>query len=242
MERRPCGWRPLRSTIHVEFDPTAIPTAQELQNQFAELHARVQMLPLLDPYLAAEVAAECDMLLERIGRSFEHQPFERQEVHVDICRLRHLPLPPRDDMTPSRPEFVNLAGECRKEIEELRKTNTAIRDELPRTKAEEIEIDGRKVSARRVDTIIKRLDDLERQLGDLKRRGLAAHAHKDRVVWPKEFERISGLEDEIKKLKPADRGPDISKLPTPLLKLIVVDQEIGRRMKLVGQHARALMG
>ena len=112
------------------FRSTAIPTAEELQNQFAELQGRVQMLPLLDPCLAAEVSAECDRLLERIGRGFEHQPFERQEVYVDIRRLRHLLLPPRDDMTPSRREFVNLVGECRKQMEELRKTNTAIQDEL----------------------------------------------------------------------------------------------------------------
>ena len=232
----------LRSPIFVDFDPTAIPTAEELENQFAELQGRVMMLPLLDPYLAAEVAAECDTLIERIGRGFEHQPFERQEVYVDIRRLRHLLLPPRDDMTPSRREFVNLAGECRKQIEELRKTNTAIQDELVKTKAEEIELDGRKVSSRRVAAIMKRLDELERQLGDLERRGLAAHAQKDRVDWPKAFERVSGVEGEIKRLKPPDRGPDISKLPTPLLKLVVVDQEIGRRMNLVGRHARALMG
>ncbi|MGO8757439.1 MAG: Hsp70 family protein [Terracidiphilus sp.] len=231
----------LRSPIHVDFDPTAIPTAEELRNQFGELQGRVLMLPLLDPFLAAEVSAECGALLERIERGFEHQPFERQEVYVDIRRLRHLLLPPRDDMTPSRREFVNLVGECRTEMEKLRKTNTAIQDELARTKAEEIEIDGRKVSARRVNAIVKRLDDLERVLGDLEQKGLAAHGQKDRVAWPKEFERLGGVEEGIKQLKPPDRGPDISKLPTPLLKLIVLEQEINRRMNLVGRHARALM-
>jgi DNA repair exonuclease SbcCD ATPase subunit len=199
------------------------------------------MLPLLDPYLAAEVLAECDTLLERIGRGFENQPFERQEVYVEIRRLRHLLLPPKDDMSPSRREFVKLTGECRKQMEELRKTNSAIRDELAKTRAEEIEIDGRKVSPRRVNAIIKRLDELERQLADLEQSALAAHAQKNRVAWPKAFERVRGVEDEIKRLKPQDRGQDISKLPTPLLKLIVMDQEIERRMNLVGRHGRALM-
>jgi hypothetical protein len=231
----------LRSPIHVDFDPTAIPTQEELQNQYGELQGRVQMLPLLDPYLAAEVAAECDTLLARIARGFEHQPFERQEVYVEIRRLRHLLVPPKDDMTPSRREFVYLAGECKKQLEELRKTNAAIQDELVKTKAEEILIDGRKVSSRRVSAIMKRLDELERQLGDLEQRGLAAHAGKDRVAWPKEFERISGVEDEIKRLNPPDQGPDISKLPTFMIKLIVVNQEIGRRANLVGSHARALI-
>ncbi len=180
-------------------------------------------------------------MLERIGRGFEHQPFERQEVYVDIGRLRHLLLPPRDDMTPTRREFVSLAGDCRKQMEELRKTNTAIQDELVKTKAEEIEIDGRKMSFRRVNAIIKRLDDLEHQLGDLERRGLVAHAQKNRVVWPKEFERVSNIEDETKRLKPPDLRPEILKLPTPLLKLVFVAQEIDRRIDLLGKHARALM-
>ena len=79
------------------------------------------------------------------------------------------------------------------------------------------------------------------QLGDLERKGLVAHGQKNRVAWPKEFERLSGIEDGIKKLKPPDRGPDISKLPTPLLKLIVLEQEINRRINLVGRHAQALM-
>lgn len=231
----------LRSLILIDFDPTAIPTLEELQDQFAELQGLVQMLPLVDPCLAEEVAAECNMLLERIGRGFEHQPFERQEVYVDIRRLRHLLQPPKDDMSPSRRGFLNLLGECRKQMEELRKTNAAIHDVLIKSKVEEIEIDGRKVTALRVNAIMKRLDDLDGQLGDLERRGLVAHAEKNRVAWPKEFERVSGIQDQIKKLKPPDRGLDISKLPTPLIKLIILEQEISRRMNLVGQHAQALM-
>ena len=47
------------------------------------------------------------------------------------------------------------------------------------------------------------------------------------------------LAREIEKLKPP--APDISSLPTPLLKVIVIKQEIERRMNLVGRHAHAVM-
>lgn len=231
----------LRSPIDVSFDPTAIPTAKELESQFAELQGRVQILPLLDAYLAKEVAGECAILVERIERGFERQPLERQEVYVDIRRLRNLLVPPKDDMTPSRREFVSLVGECREDIIELRNTNGAILEELKKRRAEDLEIDGRKVNARRANAIIKRLGDLEQHLEGLENIGLAAHAQKDRVGWPKGFERVSALGSEIKRLKPVDQGPDISKLPTPLLKIIVIEHEISRRKVLVGQHARALM-
>jgi molecular chaperone DnaK (HSP70) len=230
----------LRSPIRVSFDPTAIPAAEELREQFGELQGRVMMLPLLDPYLANEVAAECGALVERIERGFEHQPFERQEVFVDTRRLRNLLVPPKDDMTPSRREFAKKAGQCRRDIEELRNTNAAIVEELKKSGAEELEIDGRKVSARRAGEIVKRLDGVAQKLDEIERVGLDAHARKDRIAWPKGFERLGGLEEEVAKLKPREERPDISALPTPLLKIMVVEQELGRRARLVQRHAQAL--
>jgi len=230
----------LRSPISVRFDPTAIPTVEELSTQFGELQAHVQMLPLLDPYLAKEEGEECATLVERIGRGFEHQPIERQEIYVDVRRLRNLLMPPKDVMTPSRREFVSLAEQCRKDIEEQRTTNTIILEELKKSGAEELEFDGRKVSARIADAIIKRLSELEQKLEDLERIGLAAHAQKDRIAWPKGFERVSRLEYEIKMLRPPEQNLDISTLPIPLLKIFAIEQEIDKRARLVQRHAQAL--
>lgn len=231
----------LRSPIHVSFDPTAIPSAEELRTQFGELQAHAIVLLMLDPDLAAEVAEESDVLLKRIERGFENQPFERQEVYVDIRRLRNLLMPPKDDMTPSKRDFVGLAGQCLKEIEELQDMNNAILDELQKSGKKEIEIDGRKVSARRAAQIVKRLNELQQKLNDLKQAGLAAHARKDRIAWPKGYERLRVLEGDIQRLKPpVEKGPDISKLPTPLLKIMVIKQEFNKRVRLVQQHARSL--
>jgi actin-like ATPase involved in cell morphogenesis len=232
----------LRTPIDVSFDPTAIPTAEELQSQFGELQMQLLMLPLLDPFLAGEVKKDCMPLIESIQRGFEQQPFERQEVYVAVRRLRNLLVPPKDDMTPSRREFITLTGMCRKGISQLRNKNNAILAELSRNGAKEMEIDGKKVSAPRVESIIKRLAALERQLDELEQAGLAAHAQKDRVAWPKRFERVSGLAGDIEDLKPKTTSEvDISTLPTPLLKMMVLHQEIGRRMDLLARHARAFM-
>lgn len=230
----------LRSSIHVSFDPQAIPSVEELHDQFGELQGRVHLLPVFDPYLANEVAGECAKLIERIQRGFEHQPFERQEVYVDIRRLRNLLVPPKDDMSPPKREFVTLVDQHRKDMEALRNTNNAILEELKKTGKEELEIDGRKVSARRAAAILKRLGELGQKMEELERAGLAAHAQKDRVAWPKGIERLGGLEDEIKKLRPPENRPDFSKLPTFMLKILVIEQELGKRAKLVQRHAQAL--
>lgn len=230
----------LRSPIRVSFDPTAIPTAEELREQFDELQDRVRMLPLQDPYLASEVGRECQALVERIQLGFERQPFERQEVFVETRRLRHLLVPPKDDMTPARREFVTVAAQCRADIANLRATNSQDLEALRASGAEKVEIEGRTVTSRRAVAVAKRLGELGQKLEETERVALEAHKRKDRIAWPKGFERLSSLDAEIQKLKPEDKVPDISNLPTPLLKIMVIQQELDRRARIVQRQALTL--
>ena len=143
-------------------------------------------------------------------------------------------------MKPTKREFVAQAGQHRKEIEALRATNSAILEELKKSGREEMEIEGRKVSARRATAILKKLDELGPKLDDLQRTALDAHTQKDRVAWPKHAERLSWIEEEIQKMKPPDRRPPITEMPTPLLKILVSVQELQKRAELVQRHAQAL--
>ncbi len=213
----------LNRRVQIRFDPKRIPEADELRDLFVDLQERVKNLPEDDKYLYRIVGPELDDAIKRIQQGFEHQPFERQEVHVQLSRLNLLLNPPEDDMTPPRREYVTTAEAYRSRLAMLKTRHEEIVAHLKKDGVDEKEIDGQKESLQKSSRFLTAIAEILKKVDDAEKAGLEAYAAKDRQAWPKAYERLMTLEAGIQKMEPKDDWESIRKIiehmPVPLIKL-----------------------
>ncbi len=190
----------LRRDVCIRFDSPEIASVEELRTQFAQLQARFLTLLLEDPDRAVEIGPIGMELMNNVEHVFQQQPVERQEVHVALRRLRSLLIPPKDEMKPTRHEFEETIGECRRAIEDrLQKAQKRMGEPKNETHND---LDAK--IAQEARESVAHLTALAQHLQSLETDGLAAHSKKDRIAWARIYDAVTDIAARLKERAPQE--------------------------------------
>ena len=217
-----------QSAVSVHFDVPEVAPVDHLRTEYFELQCRFAELlddedePDAETRIAqaADVSGQVELLLEQ-------QPLERQEVQVQLRRLRELLQPPEDEMKPSRKELGRVVKRCWQRVTEMAEKARALVED-PRGEGSP----SRSLLAT-AEKAIRRARQYETLIDKWEGRAMAAYGKRDVKLWARAHDAITDIEVQVRE-RPKMEAP-----PVFLGKLLAA-MEIKRHMDRLAEQAVAI--
>ena len=179
--------------VSIHFDIREIPSADVLSEQLRQLKRACLELLTKNMDRTKDVADGLEMI-KQVERLFEQQPFDRQDIHVVLRRLRVLLQPPHDDLNPSRQDFRKTLRDCRDAVDET----TATANQVLERAWEDVGDSPRdQALLGKAHKTLARVEQLRKLIDKLEDQGLAAHRRRDQRGWSRVCDALSGLHAEL---------------------------------------------
>jgi hypothetical protein len=159
-------------------------------------------------HIADGVFVELDELAHEAERLLGQIPVERQEVFGLFRRISVLLQPSRDDMRPTRREFLRALADSRKALEKMEEGAKRITADPETIKG----LDSSLVHS--AERTIRKAEDYRKRLNHLEFVGKEAGESKDKRKWLQTYDKLTDIEAAVNK----DRSREVH--PTVVNKLL----------------------
>jgi len=153
--------------------------------------------------VTAENIVLIDKLIIEAEKLMEQIPVERQEIYEIIKKIRVLLDPPKDDMHPSKKEFLDTLNYCKKTCTDLiQSAGNVSGEENSGISLDKSMVDSANDSIQKAEDFLKKLESIEKS-------GNEAAITKNRRNWLINFDKLNRIMSDISKDKTLLTPPTI---------------------------------